>query len=215
MAYDFEVFIFDLDGTVLNTLPDLVVLTNRTLSEKGFPQRTEAEILSFVGNGARRLIYQAVPADTSEEEAEEALVLWKSLYADCGIALTREYEGISAVLNELKSRGKRLGLLSNKFDEGVQDLMKIHFPGLFEIAHGEGVIPRKPDPAGLLQTIAELGSTPEKTAYVGDSRGDMVVAKRAEAFALGVAWGYQSEADLLAGNADVIIHEPAELLAFV
>ncbi|MEG2459413.1 MAG: HAD hydrolase-like protein, partial [Raoultibacter sp.] len=79
MAYDFEVFIFDLDGTVLNTLPDLVVLTNRTLSEKGFPQRTEAEILSFVGNGARRLIYQAVPADASEEEAEEALVLWKSL----------------------------------------------------------------------------------------------------------------------------------------
>ncbi|MEG0070783.1 MAG: HAD family hydrolase [Raoultibacter sp.] len=214
MTYDFDTFVFDLDGTVLNTLPDLVVLTNRTLTTMGFPERSEAEILSFVGNGARRLIYQAVPSDTSEEVAEDALTLWKSLYGDCGVALTREYEGMTAVLEALKARGKTLGLLSNKFDEGVQDLMKIHFPGVFDVAHGEGVIPRKPDPAGLLQTITELGSTPARTVYVGDSRGDMVVANRANAFALGVAWGYQSEADLMAGGADVIIHQPEELLAF-
>ncbi|MEG1197690.1 MAG: HAD hydrolase-like protein, partial [Raoultibacter sp.] len=82
MTYDFDTFVFDLDGTVLNTLPDLVVLTNRTLTTMGFPERSEAEILSFVGNGARRLIYQAVPSDTSEEVAEDALTLWKSLYGD-------------------------------------------------------------------------------------------------------------------------------------
>ncbi|MEG0476822.1 MAG: HAD family hydrolase [Raoultibacter sp.] len=214
MAYHFDTFIFDLDGTVLDTLPDLVVLTNRTLVEKGFPPRTEGEILSFVGNGARRLIYQAVPDNTSEQVADQALELWKSLYTDCGISLTREYEGMRAALLALKARGKGLGLLSNKFDAGVQDLIAIHFPGMFAVAHGEGVIPRKPDPAGLLQTIEELGSTPVKTVYVGDSRGDMVVAKRAGTFALGVTWGYQGEADLLAGGADALISIPQSLLDF-
>ena len=215
MQPSFSTFIFDLDGTVLDTMPDLVVLTNRALSEMGFPKRSAAEILSFVGNGARRLMYQAVPEHTPEDVSEAALDLWISLYAECGIALTQHYEGMEAVLAELKARGKRLGLLSNKFDQGVQDLVQLYFPDTFAVAHGEGAdIPRKPDPAGLLQTIAELGSTPAQTVYVGDSRGDMVVAQRAATFALGVTWGYQSEAELEAGGACAIIHEPAQILSF-
>ncbi len=209
----FEAFIFDVDGTLLNTLPDLTVVTNATLESFGFPPHTQDAIKGFIGGGGRRLIEKAVPAGTSEETMDQAFERWKRIHETRGINLTREYPGVTNVLTALKARGMKLGALSNKFDAGVQVLVPRFFPGVFQAMHGESAaIPRKPDPTGLLLTMRELGVSPDRTAYVGDSKGDMVTAHAAGTFAVGVAWGYQERAALEEGGADRIIDRPEELL---
>ena len=209
----FDTFVFDLDGTLLDTLPDLVVLTNAVLLECGFPERTSAEVLSYVGNGVKALMYQAVPQDADEEAVEAAMRRWKELYPQYGYRLTTAYEGIPETVAELKRRGARLGVLSNKFDAGVQEVVGAYLPGLFAVAHGESAdIPRKPDPTGLLRTIEELGSAPERTVYVGDSTGDVAVARNAGTYAVGVTWGYHEAERLHAAAADLVIDDPRALL---
>lgn len=211
----FDTFIFDLDGTLLDTLPDLVVLTNTALREQGFPDRTTDEVHHFVGNGARALIYQAVPADATPEQAEATMQRWKELYPVLGNKLTKAYPHIPETIAALKEQSIKLGVLSNKFDQGVHDVMNEFMPGQFEVMHGECEdIPRKPDPTGLLRTIAELGSTPERTAYVGDSDGDVAVARNAGTFAIGVAWGYHDAQHLHDAGADVVLHDARDLLQF-
>lgn len=209
----FDTFVFDLDGTLLDTLPDLVVLTNAVLRECGFPERTSAEVLSYVGNGVKALMYQAVPQDADEEAVEAAMRRWKELYPQYGYRLTKAYEGIPETVAELKRRGARLGVLSNKFDAGVQEVVGAYLPGLFAVAHGESAdIPRKPDPTGLLRTIEELGSVPERTVYVGDSTGDVAVARNAGTYAVGITWGYHEAERLRAAAADLVIDDPRALL---
>ena len=209
----FDTFVFDLDGTLLDTLPDLVVLTNAVLRECGFPERTSAEVLSYVGNGVKALMYQAVPQDADEEAVEAAMRRWKELYPQYGYRLTKAYEGIPETVAELERRGARLGVLSNKFDAGVQEVVGVYLPDLFAVAHGESAdIPRKPDPTGLLRTIEELGSVPERTVYVGDSTGDVAVARNAGTYAVGVTWGYHEAERLRAAAADLVIDDPRALL---
>lgn len=211
----FKAFVFDLDGTLLHTLPDLVALTNAALATCGYPPRTEAEILSFVGNGARSLMLQAVPAGTPETAADAALVRWKNLYPTYGHKLTRPFPHIEEALAHLREQGARLGVLSNKFDAGAQDVIAACLPGIFDIVHGEcAAYPRKPDPAGLLRMMSELGVSPGETAYIGDSAGDMDVAVAAGAFPVGVTWGYQSVDRLREHGAGAIIEDPRELLAW-
>ena len=212
----FDTLVFDLDGTLLDTLPDLVVLTNAALAEHGFPSRTTDEIHSFVGNGARALMYQAVPAGTPADQAEAVMHRWKELYPVLGNKLTEPYPHMPETLAELKRLGIRLGVLSNKFDQGVRDVIDEYLPDLFGVMYGEcDQIPRKPDPTGLLRTIRELGSTPERTAYVGDSPGDVKVARNAGTFAIGVGWGYHDAAHLREAGADVVIDDARDLLRFV
>ena len=211
----FDAFVFDLDGTLLDTLPDLVVLTNAALNEQGFPSRTTDEIHSFVGNGARALMYQAVPADATPEQAEAAMRRWMELYPSIGNKLTKPYPHMEETLAELKRRGIALGVLSNKFDQGVHDVIDAYLPGVFGVQHGECAdIPRKPDPTGLLRSIDELGSSPARTAYVGDSPGDVVTSRNAGTFAIGVAWGYHHADALRKAGADVVVDDARELLRF-
>lgn len=211
----FDAMVFDLDGTLLDTLPDLVMLTNAALNEQGFPSRTTDEIHSFVGNGARALMYQAVPADATPEQAEAAMRRWMELYPVIGNKLTKPYPHMEETLAELKHRGVALGVLSNKFDQGVHDVIGAYLPGVFSVEHGECAdIPRKPDSTGLLRSIDELGSTPSRTAYVGDSPGDVAVSRNAGTFAIGVAWGYHHANALREAGADVVIEDARELLQF-
>ena len=212
----FDTLVFDLDGTLLDTLPDLVVLTNTALGEFGFPRRSADEIHSFVGNGARALIYQAVPEGTPADRAEAVMDRWKALYPDLGTKLTKAYPRMPETLAELKRRGVRMGVLSNKFDQGVRDVIAEYLPGLFEVVHGECEdIPRKPDPTGLLRTVSELGSSPKRTVYVGDSPGDVRVSRNAGTFSLGVAWGYHTAERLREAGADEVIEDARDLLRFV
>lgn len=212
----FDTLVFDLDGTLLDTLPDLVVLTNAALNEQGFPSRTTDEVHSFVGNGARALMYQAVPADATPEQAEAAMRRWMELYPVIGNKLTKPYPHMEETLAELSRRGVGLGVLSNKFDQGVHDVIDAYLPNLFAVQYGERAdIPRKPDPTGLLRSIAELGSVPDRTAYVGDSPGDVAVSRNAGTFAVGVAWGYHHADALREAGADLVIEDARELLQLV
>lgn len=212
----FDTFIFDLDGTLLHTLPDLVVITNMALREAGYPERSEAEILSYVGNGVRALMYQAVPEGTPDEDAEAAMKRWKSLFPRYDNNLTRPYPHILEMIEGLRNQGCKLGVLSNKFEPGVHQVMDKCLPGLFDVEHGESErIPRKPDPTGLLLTINELGSTPTRAVYVGDSPGDVRAARNAGVFAVGVSWGYHKPEDFANEQAepDLMISSPLELIA--
>lgn len=208
----YAAYIFDLDGTLLDTLPDLVKLTNMVLEQRGWPQRTQQEILSYVGDGGRVLLQRAAPAETPEEQLEEAFVQWQALYPTYGHALTKPYDGMPEALAQLKAQGAKLGVLSNKFDAAVKEVIARHFPNTFDLARGEcDEIPRKPDPRGLQHMIAQLGITPEQIAYIGDSGTDMTVATKAGAFPVGVAWGYRPVEELVAAGAQLIVNEPSEL----
>ena len=207
--------IFDLDGTLLDTLPDLVAITNKALSDLGFPTHSRDEILSYIGLGAESLISQALPAGTSQEDLLRTLDHWRALYPVMGDTLTSYFLGIEDMLANLRRAGIKTAVLSNKFDAGTQQVVTRYFPGLFDIVHGEGPeIPRKPDPTGLLRTLSKLACRPQEAAYVGDSPTDMEVADRAGVQAWAVTWGYNPPASLIAAGADKVVQAANDIVRF-
>ncbi len=211
----FDGFIFDMDGTLLNTLPDLTVVVNKALEMEGFPTHSQEEVLSYVGNGALALARLAVPDEATEEQAQNVFRNFKALYGEFGMALTTEFEGMNETLQALKAAGKKLGIMSNKFEGGVRDVEAKFFPGLFDVSHGESdAIPRKPDPTGLLVCAGEMGVVPDNCAYFGDSATDLVAAHNAGMYAVGCTWGYNSLEKLETGQPDALIYEPKDMLKF-
>ena len=201
----YAAYIFDLDGTLLDTLPDLVRLTNMVLENRGWPVRTREEILSFVGHGGRNLLERAAPIGTPASELDAAFAEWRELYPEYGHALTKPYEGIPEMLARLKASGAKLGVLSNKFDAAVCSVIAEHFPGVFDVVRGEREgIPRKPDPTSLLGMLDELGVSPERTVYVGDSGSDVETARAAGTACTAVMWGYQQPT-----GADFTVTDPS------
>ena len=210
----FDAFVFDLDGTLLDTLPDLVSVTNRTLRRFGQPEHTRDEILAMVGNGLRSLISQAVPADTSDDELERELAYWKEAYR---LLRPRTHDPVSwNDGNARRTEGPR-----QKTRRAVKQVRRRrerrHGP-LHARIHGlrAGRKARAPqaDPEGLLLVAKTLGVAPERVAYVGDSADtDMLVAHNAGAFGIGVTWGYQP-IERLAATADALIDEPRETARF-
>ena len=210
---DVKGVVFDMDGTLLNTLPDLTALTNAVLSDLGYPTHTEEAIRGFIGDGVRALMMRAMPDSASDDEKEAALAEWKSRYQEFGRRKTVPYPNIIEMLEGLKSKGVKLGVLSNKFDAAVKDLAGFYFPATFDVAKGESpTCPRKPDPTGLLASIQEIGLNPSQVAYIGDSAGDMKTAKAAGAMAIGVSWGYQTVDRLVSAGADMVIDDPLAIL---
>ena len=211
MVYD--AYIFDLDGTLLDTLPDLTALTNAVLDEWGMPLHTSEEVNSYVGSGARVLLKRAAPPDTPDDAVDALMTRWKELYPEKGHALTKPYLGMPEALDSLKTRGAKLGVLSNKFDAATQSVISEHFPGVFDIVRGESpATPRKPDPTGLIWMMSHLGVAPNRTAYIGDSGSDMTVAIDAGAVPVGVTWGYRSSDELRDCGAKRLIDKPRDLL---
>lgn len=209
----FNTFVFDLDGTLLNTLPDLVELTNATLRACGFPEHTQEEVLGYVGSGVQALIRMAVPANTPEETIRIATEHWKELYPEYGYKLTRPYEGIPETLAALKERGCTLAVLSNKFDEAVHEVVETFFPNVFDSVHGESpTFPRKPDPRGLHKLLTELNASPNNCVMVGDSANDINVAHAADIYSIAVSWGYNEKRALEAYKPNLMIAHPQQLL---
>ena len=214
MGKAFDAFIFDLDGTLLDTLPDLVVLTNTALREQGFPEHTREEIHRFIGGGAGALIKQAVPQDATPEQCQVTLERWRELYPLIGLSLTKPFPHMMETLLQLKEGGTRLGVLSNKFDGGVHDVIGRFMPDVFDVMHGEcEEIPRKPDPTGLLRTMGELGVSPERVLYVGDSYNDVMTARNAGVTMAAATWGYTPIETLRALAPDFLLNDPRELLS--
>ncbi len=208
---DFDAFIFDMDGTLLDTLPDLIIVTNEALKHFGYPERTGEEILAMVGKGARYLISQALPRDESDKTIDAVHAYWQSIYPTFGHKMTVPYPGIIDTLTALRNAGKKTAVLSNKYDEGVKDLAQRFFPGLFDLVLGEGPVPRKPDPSGIIYIMNELDVEPECCAYFGDSASDIQAAHGANTFAVGVTWGYQSREALASAKANLLLDDTTEI----
>lgn len=210
---EYDAYIFDLDGTLLDTLADLVFLTNKVLDQAGFPVRTGDEIHSFVGNGLRSLMVRAAPSGTSDEVIDHLLSKWKDLYPEYGVTFTQPYPHIIELLTGLRESDKKLAVLSNKFDGGTKDIIEQFFPGVFLAVHGEGPgIPRKPDPTGLKKTLSEIGVSAESAVYVGDSPNDIVTAHAAGTDGIAVSWGYHKRSELVKCGITCIVDDALEIL---
>lgn len=205
--------IFDLDGTLLNTLGDLRAATNHALEVRGLPPHSMEEIRQFIGNGIRLLIRRAMPEGTPEAEIDAALDDFKAYYAAHIHDRTVPYDGILQLLTALRKRGIKVAVLSNKIDSASQQLIEYFFPGKTDVVFGEHVgVPRKPDPTSCRMVMQQLGVQPEQVLYVGDSGTDMQTAKNAGLYAVGVTWGFRSKEVLLKYGADVLVHRPEQIL---
>ena len=205
--------IFDLDGTLLNTLGDLRAATNHALEVRGLPPHSMEEIRQFIGNGIRLLIRRAMPEGTPEAEIDAALDDFKAYYAAHIHDRTVPYDGIPQLLTALRKRGIKVAVLSNKIDSASQQLIEYFFPGKTDVVFGEHVgVPRKPDPTSCRMVMQQLGVQPEQVLYVGDSGTDMQTAKNTGLYAVGVTWGFRSKEVLLEYGADVLVHRPEQIL---
>lgn len=204
--------IFDLDGTLLNTLADLRESTNYALKKFDFPVRSTEEIRNFVGNGLRMLIRRAVPNFADEETVDRVLAEMKAHYREHYHDGTVPYDGILPFLRKMKNCGFRMAIVSNKADPMVQLLRTLYFDDLISVAVGEleGVA-RKPAPDLVEIAMHRLGCTAENAVYIGDSEVDIETAKNAGLPCLSVGWGFRDEEILHNAGAKTIYHSPAEL----
>lgn len=211
----YQAAIFDLDGTLLDTLEDLYLSANHALSLHGLPPRTREEIRLFVGNGVEHLIRRAVPTGTEEATTLAVLEDFKTTYAQGCEVHTKPYDGIPNLLMTLRQRGIRVAVVSNKFDEAVKQLCDHYFGELVEVAVGErSGVRKKPAPDTLLQALESLGTSPEEAVYIGDSDVDIQTAANGGLPCVSVTWGLREEELLVACGARHLAHTPQELLPF-
>ncbi|MBQ9113436.1 MAG: HAD-IA family hydrolase [Clostridia bacterium] len=212
----YETVIFDLDGTLLDTLDDLHAAVNVALHEYGLMPRTREEVRSFVGNGVAKLIERAAGA-ASQELFEKLLAAFKTYYSAHCKDRTKPYVGVAEVLRELKKRGVKTAVLSNKPDFAVKLLAEEYFQGYLQSAVGEneaGGIRKKPAPDSLFAVLDELQATKETTVYVGDSEVDIQTARNAGVDCISVTWGFKDREFLVENGARILIDEPKEILRF-
>jgi len=188
----YKTVIFDLDGTLLDTLEDLCDSTNFALSRFGYPERTLREVRAFVGNGIGKLIERALPGGAENPDYDAVFAEFKMHYAENCNNKTKAYGGIYAMLDELKACGIKMAVVSNKVDSTVKELCARYFSGFFEVAVGECEgVRRKPAPDAVFAAMDALGAKKESTVYVGDSEVDVETAKNAGLDLIAVSWGFR------------------------
>ena len=208
--------LFDLDGTLLNTLTDLSNSVNYALNSHHLPQRTELEVRSFLGNGIHNLIEKSVPDNTPSELLEDVFQSFKSYYLQHGLDSTAPYPGIISLLKALQQKSVKMAIISNKVDTAVQQLNKKFFSDYIGIAIGEKPqIRRKPAPDSVLLAIKALDANPATTLYVGDSEVDYETAHSAGIRCALVTWGFRDRLDLEDLHADYYVNSPHELMAVI
>lgn len=204
--------IFDLDGTILDTLEDLKNSVNFALNKNGLPERSYEEVRSFVGNGIRLLIERSVPDNTDADTLEKCFGDFKLHYRDHSADNTKPYDGITGLLEELKRTGYSLAVVSNKADFAVQTLVEEYFPDLFSFAVGEREgIRRKPFPDSVNEAIKVLGVSSDEVVYVGDSEVDVETSRNAGVPCIAVTWGFRDKSVLEALCPEYIIDKPSQL----
>lgn len=208
--------IFDLDGTLLNTLGDLTAAVNHALTVHGLPTRTEAQVRTYVGDGVRELVVRACPAGTDEATRAGVMAAYLPYYAAHNMDLTRPYEGVLSLLDDLRTAGYRIAVVSNKHDAGTQALCGKFFADYLDLTVGaDGSRPLKPAPDGVLYALSQLQVAPEDAWYVGDSVQDVRTAHNAGVRCVAVTWGFQDADRLAAENPTVMAHTVAELKAAI
>jgi len=216
MTTMYNTFIFDLDGTLLNTLDDLAASVNYALRTHGMPERTLDEVRSFVGNGVRLLMERAIPEGSANPRFEETFATFRAYYMEHSLDTTRPYDGIPEVIHALKQRGCRLAVVSNKFYAATQELIRHFFPEI-TVAIGEHEaegIRKKPAPDTVFEALRQLGVGKEKAVYVGDSDVDLQTARNSGLPCISVLWGFRNRDFLLAHGATTFISRPEKLLSY-
>jgi phosphoglycolate phosphatase len=211
----YRAVIFDLDGTLIDSLEDIADSMNMVLKAKGYPTHTYDAYRYFVGSGARKLVAIALPEEKRDDDTvNECHKLFKDIYDKNWDVKTRPYPGIPEMLDRIAKLGIKASVLSNKPDDFTKRCVKKFLPDiLFEIVLGmRENIPPKPDPAAALEIAAELKISPENFLYIGDTAIDMNTANNAGMFAVGVLWGFRSREELMANGAKALAGNPMEIL---
>ena len=210
-----KAIIFDLDGTLADTIGSIRTAINMAMQHYGFPEHDYEAVRRAIGNGARMLIRRLVPSDvTDDARVTEILNYYNACYAKTYTEANTCYDGMKNAVLELHRRGYKLAVLSNKPDVYTAALTKILFPeGIISIAQGQlDSVPTKPDPTAPLDIAARLGVTADECAFVGDSEVDILTAKNAKMYSVGCSWGYRPRDVLTETGADVIIDSPVQIL---
>ena len=211
----YNTYIFDLDGTLLDTLTDLAASTNYALRTHGMPEHTIDEVRRFVGNGVRKLMERAVPDGTDNPLFDEAFATFRQYYMEHSLDTTRPYEGVPEMLAALKAKGCHLAVVSNKMMAATQELCRHFFPETIEVAIGENEaegIRKKPAPDTVIAALRQLGVGEEGAVYVGDSDVDIDTARNSNLPCISVLWGFRDRNFLLQHGASTLISAPKELL---
>lgn len=212
----YKAVLFDMDGTVLNTLDDLTDSMNHALTQFGFPEITTAHAASVLGNGAGYFLDNSIPEGTPRELRDQILAEYAPWYdAHCQIK-TAPYPGIAALMEKLRQAGIKLAVISNKQDSAVKPLAAQHFPGLLDFAVGESAtVRRKPDPDAVLTALKALGVRREESIYIGDTEVDLQTAENAGTDCAAVTWGFRTAQQLKTLGAKHIFDSAEELGAFL
>lgn len=209
----YETYVFDMDGTILNTIDDLTVSTNLTMEEMGYPTHTVDEVKWFVGNGIRKLIERAVPKGTSEDDISRTFEVFMRHYGVHCKDKTGPYPGIMELLISLKKAGKKLAVVSNKADGPVKKLADEIFPGMFDIAIGEKEgVSKKPARDMVDIALSALGTKPENAVYIGDTNVDFETSKNSGLDCILVTWGFRDTEFLKQFDAEYMVDRPEEIL---
>lgn len=210
---NFDTYIFDLDGTLLNTLDDLASSVNYALRHTGMPERRVGEVRQFVGNGVKLLMERAVPDGVGNPRFEEAYALFRQHYLEHSMDTTAPYPGIMDTLRMLKNQDKNMAVVSNKFYAATQELCRHFFGDLISVAIGEREdIRKKPAPDTVMEALRQLGVSADTAVYVGDSDVDIETARNSGLPCISVLWGFRDEAFLKAHGATTLIGAPCDIL---
>lgn len=207
----YKAVLFDMDGTLLDTLADMAAAVNHILSVHGYPLRTVEEVRAFVGNGARKLMERALPPDVIGDAFEALLEEYRQWYEAHACVRTAPYPGVPAVLAALHRAGVRCAVVSNKPDGATRELAARFFPGLPAFGQRDG-IPAKPAPDMVYHALAELGVEASAAAYVGDSEVDVALARNAGLPLVAVSWGFRGREALEEAGAALVVDDAAQLL---
>lgn len=212
----YQLAIFDMDGTILDTLQDLTDSTNAALCMNGYSPRTIDEVRRFVGNGIHRLIELAVPEGSGTDVVEKVYSDFLPYYQQHCADKTKPYDGIAVLIRRLRAKGCKTAVVSNKADAAVQELCARYFDGLFDYAVGERTdIAKKPAPDSVNEVLRRLGFETADAVYIGDSEVDLATARNAGMDCISVAWGFREPAFLKSQGAAVIIRTPEEAEALI
>lgn len=211
-----DTIIFDLDGTLLNTLEDLHACFNKAITEYGYPKRTLDEIKSFVGNGIKKAIERALPRNIEESELNKIVNYFRSYYEEHMLELTKPYDGIIEMLEVLKSNNYKLAVVSNKYDAAVKQLCKNYFGKYIDIAIGESEeVRKKPEKDGVIKAIRELNSTIDNSIYIGDSDVDIKTAKNVGIPCISVLWGFRDKDFLIKNGGKFFAEKPKDIIKII
>lgn len=208
--------VWDLDGTLMDTLQDLHDAVNHALQKFGMPQHNIEEIRQFVGNGVRRLVQLSVPEGEENPQFEEVFAEFRAYYMVHCKDHTCLYDGIAETLRELKSLGYRMAVVSNKLQSGVDELYEQYFKETIEVAIGERPeMARKPAPDMVYAALDALGVSKEEAVYIGDSDVDVATARNSGLPCISVLWGFRSKEFLLTQGGNLFVEKPSEIIALL